>query len=137
MTYKDGVVKIIASCLCLRSSCSRGVTGEGGTCASGLDAAEALQLLGLDGYLLTESNLASRATDERHTVRVHALVDRGRARLSAGNGDTSGGLLSHGSVVTLTKRLDDSSLHRELDPVERDEPDNILEQSQTKKNIQR
>ena len=126
MTYEDGVVKIIASCLCLRSSCSRGVTGEGGTCASGLDAAEALQLLGLDGYLLTESNLASRATDERHTVRVHAFVDRSRARLSASNGDTSGGLLSHGGVVTLTKRLDDSSLHGELDKIERNEPNDVL-----------
>lgn len=95
-----------------------------------LDAAEALELFGLHRNvdLAAKADLASGPLDERHTVGVQRLVDRSDTRLGAGEGDTSAGrgLASDLGFVTSTESLDDGSLHRELDPVERDEPDDVL-----------
>ena len=104
------------------------MTREDAASARSLDRAEALELLGLHGDLLTKADLAGSATDERHTVRVKRLVDRSRARGRAGHGDA--GLLrvlGDGLVVTLAEVLDDRGLHRELDQVQRQEPDNVLQ----------
>lgn len=95
-----------------------------------LNAAETLELLGLDAHTLAEADLASGTTNERGTVGVERLVDRGGARLGAGHRDTLGLSLSgggSGGFVTVAEVLDDSRLHSELDPVERHEPYNVLE----------
>jgi hypothetical protein len=96
------------------------------TDALGLDAAEALELLGLHRDLRAEAHLARRALDERHTVRVQGLVDRRRAGLGARDGDAVRGFVCSLGLVPLAERLDDGGLHRELDPVERDEPYDVL-----------
>lgn len=95
-----------------------------------LDAAEALELFGLDAHTLAEADLASSTTDERSTVGVERLVDRGGAGLGTGHGDALGlglGGSGGGGLVTVAEVLDDSSLHGELDPVERHEPNDVLE----------
>ena len=103
------------------------MTRENAAGARSLDRAETLELLGLHGDLLTEANLTRRAADERHTVRVERLVDRGRARGRASHGDAGLlGVLSDNLVVTLAEVLDDRRLHRELDEVEREEPNDVL-----------
>ena len=91
-----------------------------------LDAAEALQLLRLHRHLLTEADLAGGAADERDTVGVHGFVDGRGAGLGASHGHAFRGLLPDRTSVALTDPFDDSSLHREFDEVERDEPDNVL-----------
>jgi hypothetical protein len=95
-----------------------------------LDAAEALEFFGLhrDVNLAAKADLASSPLDERYTVGVERFVDRSDTRLGAGERDTGtgGGLASDLGFVTSTKGLDDGGLHRELDPVERDEPDDVL-----------
>ena len=104
------------------------MTREDAAGARSLDRAEALELLGLHGDLLAEANLARRAADERHTVRVERLVNRGRTRGRASHGDAGLlGVLSDNLVVTLAEVLDDRGLHRELDQVQRQEPDDVLE----------
>ena len=82
----------------------------------------------------TEANLARRAPDERHTVRVQALVDRSSARLGTGKRHTTGlrsHLLALLALVTGAEPADDRRLHRELDPVERDEPDDVPDPDNT------
>ena len=75
----------------------------------------------------TEANLARRTADERHTVRVELLVNRGRARGRASHGDAGLlGVLSDNLVVTLAEILDDRGLHRELDEIEGEEPNDVL-----------
>ena len=56
-------------------------------------------------------------------------MDGGGARLGEVDGDAAGdilGLLKEQSLVALTKVLDDSSLHGELDKIHGQEPDDIL-----------
>lgn len=94
-----------------------------------LDAAEALELFGLDAHTLAEADLASGTTDERGTVRVERLVDRGGAGLGTGHGDALGlslGGSGSGGLVTVAEVFDDGGLHSELDPVERHEPNDVL-----------
>jgi hypothetical protein len=117
----------------LHGSSSAGVTSERSTSALSLDAAEALQFLGLHRDPATESNLACCPLNEGDTVRVQGFVDRGSARLCAAERNTLGvgvgGLLGNATSV---ERLDDRGLHGELDPVQRNEPDNILRKQQVK-----
>ena len=82
----------------------------------GLDAAEALELLGLDENAASEANLARRATDEGRAVEVETLVDRGGAGLGARERDTlglGGDLLDGLALVAGMEPLDDRGLHRE------------------------
>ena len=112
------------ACLC---GLARRVACESGASLGSLDGTEALQLIGLHRYFLAEADLAGGTADERDTVGVERLVDGGGTGLSAGDGDTSGLSGGGGSgEVASTDALDDGSLHRELDPVEGDEPNDIL-----------
>ena len=95
----------------------------------GLDAGESLQLLGLDGNLSTEANLAGSPLDEGHTVGVQRLVDRGSTGSGLDQGDTGsskGSLGSCAAVAALTEILDDGSLHSKFDEIEREEPNDVL-----------
>ena len=112
---------------------SRGVACKDAASARSLDRAEALKLLGLHRDLLAETDLAGGATDERDTVRVERLVDRGRARSRASHRDARLlGLLGDRRVVTLAEALDDRRLHGELDKVKREEPDDVLKEAPRK-----
>jgi len=91
-----------------------------------LDTTKPLQLLGLHRDLLPEPDLPRRALDKAHTVRVQRLVDRRCARLGAGDGDAGGRALGGLELVSLAEPFDDGGFHREFDPVEWDEPDNVL-----------
>ena len=103
------------------------MTREDVASARSLDRAEALEFLGLHRNLLAEADLASGTTNERDTVGVERLVDRRGARGRASHGDTSLlGLRGDSGVVTLAEVLDDRRLHRELDEVEREEPNDVL-----------
>ena len=106
------------------------MAGQDGAGARGLDRAEALELLGLHRDLRAEADLARRAADERDTVRVERLVNRGRARLGAGDGHTGGslrGLVAERRLVAVAEVLDDRGLHRELDQVRGQGPDDVLQ----------
>ena len=106
------------------------MTREDAAGARSLDRAEALELLGLHGDLLAEANLARRAADERHTVRVQRLVDGRRTRLSTRDGNARrdlSGLGADGALVTVAEVLDDRGLHRELDQVRGQGPDDVLQ----------
>ena len=95
----------------------------------GLDAAEPLQLLWLDGNLSAEANLSGGPLDEGDTIGVQRLVDRGdtRSGLDQGNASSPDGSLVRGATfATLANVLDDSGFHRKLDEVEREEPNNVL-----------
>jgi len=52
-------------------------------------------------------------------------VDRGSARLSAGDRNTSGSFCEHLVFTALTKGFDDGSLHGEFDPIEGSEPNDV------------
>ena len=95
-----------------------------------LDAGEALQLVVADADFATETDSARCTTDEANTVRVERLVDRSCPRLSAGDGNTTLGLLlqfrTDLPLVTLAQVFDNSRLHGEFDPVQRNEPYDIL-----------
>jgi len=97
-----------------------------------LDASQTPQLVlvDLDG-VLTEADLAGGALQEANTVRVQALVDGSRARLSAGEWDAGLRLFELLPVLALAEVLDDGSLHRELDQVEREEPDDVPDPDDT------
>ena len=113
--------------LCRRT---RRVAGEDGAGLRRLDGREAAKLFGLDRDLLPEADLVGSAAEEADTVRVQRLVDRGSARLSAGDRDARrglDGLLADGTLVTVAQVLDDSGLHRELDEIHGHEPDNVLQ----------
>lgn len=53
-------------------------------------------------------------------------MDRRSARLGAGDGDTGGSDRGGLELVPLTETFDDGGFHREFDPVEWDEPDDVL-----------
>ena len=91
--------------------------------------AEPLQLLGLDADTSSKSNLPCCSSKESDTVRVQGFVDGSSPRLCAGNGDTIGGLrrLLSSLETSVAEIFDDCGLHRELDPIERDEPDDVLQ----------
>ena len=91
-----------------------------------LNTAKPLQLLGLHRNLLPKPNFPRRALDEADTVRVQRLMDRRSARLGAGDGNTSGGDSGGSELVPLAETFDNGGFHREFDPVERDEPDDVL-----------
>jgi hypothetical protein len=92
-----------------------------------LDARESLELILFHRHLLTKANLPSRSLDERHTIGVQGLVDRRSTRLGLRNWDTSlSRCFFDGPSSTGANVFYNSSLHGELDPVERDEPDDIL-----------
>lgn len=80
---------------------------------------------------LSEPDSPCNTLEERHTVGVQALVDRRSAGLGAGKGNTRGGLRGELRLVTLAEVLDDGGLHRELDPVEGDEPDDVPDPDDT------
>lgn len=106
------------------------VAGEGRASALRLDGAEPLELFGLDRDPSSKADLAGGALDEGDTVRVEGLVDGGSAGLGASEGNTScafEGSLVHSGFVAGTERLDDGGLHRELDQVKGEEPDDVLE----------
>lgn len=95
--------------------------------ALSLYAAETLKLFGLHSNLSTEADLARHPLDERHTIRVQRLVDRSGAGLRTV--DFEAGLLDHLcllALVALAEILDDGGLHGEFDPIERDEPNDVL-----------
>lgn len=113
----------------LRSGGSARMTRQRDTGLSRLDAAEPLQLLGLDRYLLPKSHLARGTLKERHPVRVQRLVE-GR-----GTGDSPRELQTDPAWLRLepaldrcvnTEPFDDGGLHRKLDPIQRYEPNDIL-----------
>lgn len=94
-----------------------------------LDTAKSLQLLRLDQNPTSEADLASSALNEGDTVRIHRLVDRGSTRLCACHGNTS--LIRNfdsGQFVTCTQFLDNSRLHCKFNQVEREEPDDVLQE---------
>ena len=105
------------------------MAGEHGARLRSLDTREAAKLLGLDRDLLPEADTVGGTTKEGDTVGVKRLVDGGGARLGAVDGDAAGdvlGLLAEGSLVALTKVLDNRGLHGELDKIHGQEPDDIL-----------
>ena len=68
--------------------------------------------------------------DEVRAIQVQALFDRRGAELGARErdalglcGDLFGGL----ALVAGVEPLDEGGLHAELDPVEREEPDDVLQ----------
>jgi hypothetical protein len=96
----------------------------------GLDRRKALELglTHLDLLSALEADAASSTLDERNTIPIQALVDTSNAAGSAGNGDTCAlalDLVPQLLLVALAEVLDDGSLHRELDTVEREEPDEV------------
>jgi hypothetical protein len=94
-----------------------------------LDRAEALEFFGSDRHLATKTDTTSGALDERHTVRVEGLVDRGSAGLSTSDRNTTrrrSRFVCYLPLATFADGFDDGSLHSELDPIERKEPDNVL-----------
>lgn len=99
---------------------------QGSTNPLRLNTTKPLQLLRLHRDLLPEPDLPRRALDEAHTVRVQRLVDRCSARLGAGDGNTSGSDRRSLELVPLTETFDDGGFHPEFDPVEWDEPDDVL-----------
>lgn len=92
-----------------------------------LDGAEPTELIRLDVDPTAKANFPRCAPDEADTVRVQALMDRRSPRLGPGQGYTTGllSLLAKLTLMACTERLDDGRLHGKLNPVERDEPDNV------------
>ncbi len=87
-----------------------------------LDAAEPLHLAVLHHHLLAEPYPARGAVQERHAVRVERLVDRLHARRRALHAHLRRGLRQ----PLVPQVLDEGCAHGELDPVEGDEPDDVL-----------
>ena len=54
-------------------------------------------------------------------------MDGSSARGGAGEGDAGLGLLGDGGEMAVTEVLDDRGLHRELDQVHGQEPDDVLQ----------
>ena len=125
--YKYGACRISMHPAHLCVGGAGGVARERLASALRLDAGEPLELLGLDRDTASEADLAGGTLDEGHTVRVEGLVDGGSAGLGAGEGNAAslGGLERLG-LVAGTELLDDGGLHRELDQVEGEEPDDVL-----------
>ena len=93
-----------------------------------------MELIALDANPATETDLASGAADEANTVGVERLVDGSSTGLSASDGNTRLAGLGLGvllGLALLAQVLDDGSLHRELDQVERDVPDDVLDPNDT------
>lgn len=76
---------------------------------------------------LAEADLASSTLDERNAILVERLVNGTHARLAATEGNTSGGFRGESTFVTRTEPFDNGSPHTEFDPIQRDEPDDVLE----------
>src|ERR1700722_8878250 len=118
---RDDVHVLIGVAFALTPSLSTGsparATCKRNTNAVRLYAAESLQLLGFHGNLLSKSNLASSTLDERHTIRVHRLVERGCARLSAGDRNALVRERPKLHCVTCTEPFDDGSFHGKFDPI--------------------
>ena len=98
------------------------MASENGSRLRGLDTREATELLGLDRDLLPEANLVGGAAEEVDTVRVERLVDRLHARRRALHAHLRRGLRE----PLVSEVLDEGCAHGELDPVEGDEPDDVL-----------
>jgi len=100
-----------------------------------LDATEARQFVGIDINLLTKAHFPSGTAQERNTVRVQGLVDRGGTGLGTFERDgptlSSGKLLACLAFAAFMEGLDDGSLHAELDEVERQEPDDVPDPDNT------
>ena len=94
-----------------------------------LDACKPLELaLAHLHSLFAKADLARRALDKRHTVRVQALVDRAHAGLGPRHLHALGcarDLLLQLRLVSLAQVLDHRCLHGKLDHVKRQEPHNI------------
>lgn len=122
-----GTLRVPCFYLC---TCARWVTRKCLTRVVRLDATEPLQLLRLYAHLLAKANLADSTANERRPVRVHRLVYGCSARLGPNHRDaclstsTSSRCLGH--LVTIAEVLDNCGLHRELDQVEGNKPDDIL-----------
>lgn len=113
--------------LCRGVGGAAGVACESLASALGLDAAEPLELLGLDRDSASKADLAGGAFDEGDTIGVEGLVDRGGAGLGADQGNTAFlGSLGGSERVASTELLDDGCLHGELDQVKGEEPDDVL-----------
>ena len=95
----------------------------------GLDACKPLELgLAHLHALPAKANLARRALDKRHTVRVQTLVEGAHTRLRPRHRHALGrarDLPRHPRLVAPAEVLDHGGLHRELDQVERQEPDDV------------
>lgn len=107
------------------------VPGEDSAGLGGLDTGEPRKLVGGHlGGVGAEADLAGSAADEADTVGVEGLVEGSSARLGAGERNAAVSLFSNhlGNLagLALAERLDDRSLHGELDKVERQEPDDVL-----------
>ena len=111
------------------------VAGQRRTSLGSLDAGEALELaLAHLDALVSEARTVSSTLEEADTVGVHRLVDGSSARSGAGKRNLStGGLGSLGSLAlaTVAESLDDGGLHRELDPVQGEEPDDVPDPDDT------
>jgi hypothetical protein len=109
---------------------SRGVTGQSLSRMSGLDGRKSFQFGLAHLHLLAsfETNTSSSPLDKADTVAVQALVDRSDTRSRPGHWNTLALALdvaSELSFVTLTEIFDNGRLHRKLDQVEWQEPDNV------------
>jgi hypothetical protein len=115
---------------------ARRVAGEGGTGLLGLNTAKTLELSWrhLDTTVLAETDLPGGASEETNTIGVERLVDGSSAGLGASKRDVAMFLLGLG-LLALAEVLDDSSLHSELDPIQRHEPDNVLEIGQVNNSL--
>ena len=92
----------------------------------GLDRAESLQLLRLHRDLSAKAYFTCRTLDERHTVRVERFVDGGSARLGAGERDAGGSFFLGDTLMTLADSFDNGGFHCKFNPIQGDEPDDVL-----------
>ncbi len=111
-----------AAALCCATTCRTGMPRERLARLRRLDAAEPLHLAVLHHHLLAEPYPARGAVQERHAVRVERLVDRLHARRRALHAHLRRGLRQ----PLVPQVLDEGGAHGELDPVEGDEPDDVL-----------
>lgn len=112
----------------LRISSTRRVPRERLARLRRLDRAEAPQLIRLHVDLTTQTHTPRRPSNKVDTVRIQRLVDGRRARLRTRERHTTCCCRCFRTLRCLVPRtevFDDGRLHRELDPVERDEPDDV------------
>jgi hypothetical protein len=83
---------------------------------------------------LAEADLASSTLDERNAILVERLMNGTHTRLAATEGNTSDDVRGESTFVTRTEPFDNGSPHTEFDPIQRDEPDNVLEKAGLTKN---
>jgi hypothetical protein len=92
----------------------------------GLNRAESLQLLRLHRDLSAKAHFTCRTLDERHTIRVERFVDGRSARLGAGEWDAGGSRFLDDTLTTLADSLDNGGFHSKFNPIQGDEPDDVL-----------